>query len=139
MLLRPGGGQGPCWGGDAAPPRRSGRGAKNPGYSEGIFLRPFWAKSYRRQDCSARLGDHVELLNVLFSGVLGIFLVVFRFVSAYIVWHTVFLYISVYGIFRRCQLPGTLPPVTGAPGGSRHKGGRRDFSRFDPTLGEAAH
>ena len=45
MLLRPGGGQGPRWGGDAAPPRRSGRGSKKPGYSGGIFLRPFMAKS----------------------------------------------------------------------------------------------
>ena len=47
MLLRPGGGQGPRWGGDAAPPRRSGRaGSKTPaGYSSGIFMRPFWAKS----------------------------------------------------------------------------------------------
>ena len=56
MLLRPGGGQGPRWGGDAAPPRRSGRaGSKTPaGYSSGDFYEAVLGKI---------LGDRIAQLG----------------------------------------------------------------------------
>ena len=45
-----------------------------------------WWGAGLRQDCSAHLWDHIEPLNVLFSGVLETFviMVIFCFVSAYI-------------------------------------------------------